>query len=153
MSNSPLNKQSSYRWFETPWCPCNVTALYSSYSRIYYLFVLSFIRARFCLLLGVSSVYAQPITCQVTEVTCPVIGRAQPELTPSKRQKNGPRSSRYEIVSKKTYSCQFDKQLDCVAIILFNKSLAYSPVTSQTLISLSNWYTVELDKMRFSVPV
>ena len=44
----------------------------------------------FCLLLGVSSDYAQPITGQVTEVTCPVIGRAQPELTPSKRQKAGP---------------------------------------------------------------
>ena len=41
----------------------------------------------FCLLLGVSSDYAQPITSQVTEVTCPVIGRAQPELTPSKRLK------------------------------------------------------------------
>ena len=26
---------------------------------------------------------------QVIEVTCPVIGRAQPELTPSKRQKTG----------------------------------------------------------------
>ena len=39
---------------------------------------------------GVSSDYAQPITSQVTEVTCPVIGRAQPELTPSKRQKMGP---------------------------------------------------------------
>ena len=35
----------------------------------------------FCLLLGVSSVYAQPITGQLTEVTCPEIGRAQPELT------------------------------------------------------------------------
>ena len=44
----------------------------------------------FCLLLGVSSDYAQPITGQVNEVTCPVIGRAQPELTPSKRQKTGP---------------------------------------------------------------
>ena len=44
----------------------------------------------FCLLLGVSSDYAQPITGQVTEVTCPVIGWAQPELTPSKRQKTGP---------------------------------------------------------------
>ena len=44
----------------------------------------------FCLLPGVSSDYAQPITGQVTEVTCPVIGRAQPELTPSKRQKTGP---------------------------------------------------------------
>ena len=28
--------------------------------------------------------YAQPITGQVTEVTCPVIGQAQPELTPRK---------------------------------------------------------------------
>ena len=44
----------------------------------------------FCHLIGVSSGYAQPITGQVTEVTCPVIGRAQPELTPSKRQKTGP---------------------------------------------------------------
>ena len=44
----------------------------------------------FCLLLGVSSDYAQPITGQVTEVTCPVIGRAQTEPTPSKRQKMGP---------------------------------------------------------------
>ena len=34
--------------------------------------------------------YAQPITGQVTEVTCPVIGCAQPELTPNKRQKMGP---------------------------------------------------------------
>ena len=31
-------------------------------------------RPVFCLLLGVSSDYAQPITSQVTEVTCPVIG-------------------------------------------------------------------------------
>ena len=44
----------------------------------------------FCLLLWVSSDYAQPITGQVTEVTCPVIGRAQHELTPSKGQKTGP---------------------------------------------------------------
>ena len=44
----------------------------------------------FCLLLGVSSDYAQPITGQVTKVTCPVIGQAQPELTPIKRQKTGP---------------------------------------------------------------
>ena len=44
----------------------------------------------FCLLLGVSSDCAQPITGQVTEVTCPVIGCAQSELTPSKRQKTGP---------------------------------------------------------------
>ena len=46
--------------------------------------------AVFCLLLWVSSDYAQPITGQITEVTCPVIGRAQPELTPSKTQKTGP---------------------------------------------------------------
>ena len=44
----------------------------------------------FCLLLGVSSDYAEPITDQVTEVTCPVIGRAQPERTPSKGQKTAP---------------------------------------------------------------
>ena len=41
----------------------------------------------FCLLLWVSSDYAQPITGQVTEVTCPVIGRAQPELTLSRDRK------------------------------------------------------------------
>ena len=40
--------------------------------------------------LRVSSDYAQPITDQVTEVTCPVIGRSQPELTPSKREKMDP---------------------------------------------------------------
>ena len=45
----------------------------------------------FCLLLGVSSDYAQPITGQIVEVTCPVIDRAQPEFTPNKRQKNGSR--------------------------------------------------------------
>ena len=44
----------------------------------------------FCVLLRVSSDYAQPITGQVTEVTYPVIGWAQPELTPSKRQKTDP---------------------------------------------------------------
>ena len=44
----------------------------------------------FCLLVGVSSDYTQPITGQVTEVTCPVISQAQPELTQSKRQKTGP---------------------------------------------------------------
>ena len=47
----------------------------------------------FCLLLRVSSDYAQPITGQVTEVTWPVIGRAQPELTRTKRQKTGPDNS------------------------------------------------------------
>ena len=44
----------------------------------------------FCLLLRVSSDCAQPITGQVTDVTWPVIDWAQPELTPSKRQKTGP---------------------------------------------------------------
>ena len=44
----------------------------------------------FCLLLRVSSDYAQPIKGQVTEVTWPVIGRAQPDRIPSKRQKTGP---------------------------------------------------------------
>ena len=43
-----------------------------------------------CLLLGVSSDYAQPITGQLTEVTCPMIGRAQAKLTPSMKQKTGP---------------------------------------------------------------
>ena len=38
-------------------------------------------------MLGVSSDYAQPITGQVIEVTWPVIGRAQAELTPRMRQK------------------------------------------------------------------
>ena len=44
----------------------------------------------FCLLLGVSSDHAQPITGQVTDVICPVIGRAQPELYLSKREKTDP---------------------------------------------------------------
>ena len=43
-----------------------------------------------CLLLGISSGYAQPITGQVPEVTSPLIGWAQLELTPSKKQKMGP---------------------------------------------------------------
>ena len=37
----------------------------------------------FCLVLGVSSDYAQPISGQVTEGTCPVIGRAETEFTSS----------------------------------------------------------------------
>ena len=44
----------------------------------------------FCPLFGISSDYAHPLTGQVTEVPCPVTGRAQPELIPSKRQKMGP---------------------------------------------------------------
>ena len=46
--------------------------------------------AVFCLLLGVSSGCARPITGQVTSVTWPVIGWAYSELPPSKRQKTGP---------------------------------------------------------------
>ena len=44
----------------------------------------------FCLLLSGSLGYAQPITGQVTELTCPVIGQAQPDPTLSKRQKMDP---------------------------------------------------------------
>ena len=44
----------------------------------------------FCLLLGLSSDYAQPITGRVTEITCPMIGQAQTELPLSKRQKTCP---------------------------------------------------------------
>ena len=44
----------------------------------------------FCLLPGVTSGCARPITGQVTSVTWPVIGWAQPELTPSKKQKTAP---------------------------------------------------------------
>ena len=40
--------------------------------------------------IGVSSDYVQPITAQVTEVTCPMIGRAQPGLILNKRQKTNP---------------------------------------------------------------
>ena len=36
-----------------------------------------------------SADYMSDKACRA-EVTCPVIGRAQPELTPSKRQKTGP---------------------------------------------------------------
>ena len=61
-----------------------------SLNHSYWLMTLLLSGPVFCLLLRLSSDYAQPITGQVTEVTCPVIGRAQPELTPSKRQKMGP---------------------------------------------------------------
>ena len=44
----------------------------------------------FCLLLGVSSGCARPITGQVTSVTWPVIGWVKSELSPSKRQKSFP---------------------------------------------------------------
>ena len=47
-------------------------------------------RAHFLSLFGVSPGCARPITGQVTSVTWPVIGRAQPQLPLSKRQKIGP---------------------------------------------------------------
>ena len=62
----------------------------------------------FCLLLRVSADYAQPITGQVTEVTCPVIGRAQPELTPSKRQKTGPDFQDHSVTSPVTRQSHHD---------------------------------------------
>ena len=37
-----------------------------------------------------SVLFAQPNTGQFTEVTCSVIGRTQPELTPNKKQNDGP---------------------------------------------------------------
>ena len=43
----------------------------------------------FCLLRGASSGCVWPITGQVTSVTWPVIGWAESDLTPSKRQKTG----------------------------------------------------------------
>ena len=46
----------------------------------------------------------QPITGQVTEVTCPVIGRAQPELTPSKRLKTGPVQIEVELCDRMALS-------------------------------------------------
>ena len=49
----------------------------------------------FCLLIGVSSGFAQPITGQVTEVTWPVIGRAHSELTVGKGQKTGDKRSTF----------------------------------------------------------
>ena len=63
----------------------------------------------FCLFLGVSSDYAQPITGQVTDATCAVIGRAQPELTLSKRQKSGPGFESI-LVSTEEDSSPFDSR-------------------------------------------
>ena len=64
----------------------------------------------FCLLLNVSSDYAQPITGQVTKVTCPVIGWAQPERTPSKRPKTGPDGVRLQMGKSQQY-CLFYKHV------------------------------------------
>ena len=50
----------------------------------------------FSVLLGVNSGYAQPMTGQVTEVTCPVIGQAQPKLTPTE---NGPSTNANLVIN------------------------------------------------------
>ena len=83
-----------------PWQPVSHSAL--KLTRSYYRYMLWCIPGSvFCLLLWVNSDYAQPITGQITEVTCPVIGRVQPELTPSKRQKTGP--GLYSLSGKPRY--------------------------------------------------
>ena len=63
--------------------------------------------ARFLSPVWVSSDYAQAVTGQVTEVTCPVIGWAQPELTRSKRQKSGPN------LKNKVITMTLDKSYVC----------------------------------------
>ena len=66
----------------------------------------------FCLSLGVSSDYAQPITGQVTEVTCPVIGQAQPELTPG-GEKMGPGWHWWRLIkSNQDTSCEGGEFID-----------------------------------------
>ena len=77
----------------------------------------------FCLLLGVRSDYAQPITVQVTEVTCPVIGWAQPELTPIPRKKKCP-VWRHHVVTfhalrLKKYLLSFFKMMNSNQIWIF----------------------------------
>ena len=82
----------------------------------------------FCLLLRVSSDYAQLITGQVTEVTCPVTGWAQPELTPSKRQKTDPLiGGAWPAASTvlNTKWCNFFNLL-CFLITLYDARLHYS---------------------------
>ena len=60
----------------------------------------------FCLLLRVSWGYAQPITGHVTEVTCPEIGQAQSELTPSMGQKTGPGVKHRNTWGPRLHNCQ-----------------------------------------------
>ena len=74
----------------------------------------------FCLLLWASSDYSQPITGQVTEVTCCVIGRTQPELARSKRQKPGPDVTCTTISDDGLLWSAWS--LDVAAKILINKS-------------------------------
>ena len=102
----------------------------------------------FYLWLGVSSDYAQPITGQVTEVTCPVIGWAQPELTLSKRQKTGPgidciwQVSPY-LAMRKEFNCAIS------ALRNYSKCNFIFPITNsacqvltESVASFSEWYSV-----------
>ena len=77
------------------------------------------------LLLRVSSDYAQLITGQVTEVTCPVIGRAQPQLTRSKRQKMGPEQTFEEIVK---------------VLMIWDYMMHDAHVTSMLFYNMYYWY-------------
>ena len=86
---SHIYKQSEYTYSHVQppqaWTKCFITGSGNSLVLTWDHFLsLALSKLVFCLL-WVSSDCAQPITGQVTEVTCPVIGRAQPELTPSKR--------------------------------------------------------------------
>ena len=67
----------------------------------------------FCLFLGVSSDSVQPITGQVTEVTWPAIGRAQSELTLSKRQKMGPGFEPRSQVHSRMHTTRHTPMLAC----------------------------------------
>ena len=84
----------------------------------------------FCLLLRVTTDYAQPITGQVTEVICPVIGWAQPELTLSRRQKSGPRFC--EIAH---LQAQWRKISDPIYIYILYIYTTYTILALQWLIS------------------
>ena len=84
-------------------------------------------RARFCLLLGVSSGCAWPITGQVTSVAWPVIGWAQTELTLRKRQKIGPDS----IIVLLWCLCQFFKNKSVHGHLIF--------ITQRIIMSYRKW--------------
>ena len=64
----------SYVYFQG--AECDKVGWYSWYSWSHFNIKIVFPGPVFCLLLRVSSGYAQPITGQVTEVTCPVVGQA-----------------------------------------------------------------------------
>ena len=77
-----MNKSMNCQLISVMVCSCTAELMFHG---IEFLYIIT--GPIFYLLLRVSSDYAQPITGQVTEVTCLVIGRAQPQLTLSKRQK------------------------------------------------------------------